>query len=311
MIGKKSQVVIISLWILVILTILAISVAHRVAMALRLSRYQRDKIRALYLAKAGINRAIAELEKDKDNNNYDALNEKWADNKDTFEKILLNNNPDEFATVSYTVEENGKEETQFGMIDEERKININEADSGLLLTLLSKIGVSNSSEIANNICAWRGGKDFTNIAELILVKGLRDIDLGIYEKLKNLITVWGSGKVNINTADRYVLEILMEYCRKQLQNQNISENNPGDLAERVIQLRPFDSIGDLQTKLTNQGSLDSSQINILNELYKVIDFKSACFYIRSNGKIGNSNLGSKIYCIFDRDKKNITYWHES
>lgn len=311
MIGKKSQVVIISLWILVILTILAISVAHRVAFGLRLSRYQRDKARALYLAKAGINRAIAELEKDKDNNNYDALNEKWADNKDTFEKILLDNNPNEFATVSYTVEENGKEETKFGMIDEERKININKADSGLLEALLSKIGVSNSSEIANNICAWRQDKDFTNIAELILAKGLRDIDLKIYEKLKNLITVWGSGKVNINTLDRYVLEILMEYCRKQLQNQNISENNPGDLAERIIQLRPFDSVGDLQTKLTNQRSLDSSQINILNELYKVIDFKSACFYIRSNGKIGNSNLNSRIYCIFDRDKKNITYWHES
>lgn len=321
---KKAQVLIISLWILVILTILAISIGHRVSLGLRLSQYQKDKLRAYYLAKAGVNRAITELEKD--TNSYDALTESWADNKEVFEKISLNENQNEFATVSYTLKENGREESKFGVIDEERKININTMPQGLLEILLDKVGIINSSELANNICAWRGdtgieipdyrdlgypnkADKFTNIEEPILVKGMKDIDSKIYEELKSLITVWRNGKVNINTASIEILDLLIEYCQKQLQKQNISENEPGDLAERIIQARPTSNVNELETKLKSQGELTSGQTNILNELYNLIGFKSSCFYINSNGKI-NNRLNSIIYCIFDRTDKKIVYWHE-
>ena len=152
---KKAQVLVVSLWILATLTILAVGIGHRVSMALRLSRYQRDKFKALYLARAGLNRAIAELEKDT-TNDYDTLNESWVNNEEAFKRIVLNDNQSEFATVSYgTLDEYSNPKTVYGVVDEERNININTAPKELLVELLDKKGISNPSDIANNICAWR------------------------------------------------------------------------------------------------------------------------------------------------------------
>lgn len=315
---------IISAWILVILTILAIGIGHRVSIALRLSGYQRDKVKAYYLAKAGINKAITELEKDA--NNYDALNESWSDNKDAFEKIVLNDNQNEYAQVSYTVKEADREETKFGVIDEERKININTAPKELLAELLEESGIVNSSNIADNICAWRGDSGvnvpeysdlgysnkadkFANIEELILIK---DIDNEIYRILKSLITVHSNGKINMNTASQEMLNILVGYCIKQLESRNVVDINPEGLVEKIIELRlkntVFTSSSDLEAGLGDL-SLHAGPKNILNELYRFTDFKSSCFYIVSNGKIRNTSF-TAISCIFDRDNKKIVYWHE-
>ncbi len=113
---KKAQVLIISLWILAILAMLSVSIGRRVSMALRLSRYQKERLRSAYFAQAGINIAIGEIEKDK-----------WADNQEKFAKISLDSNINEFATVS-------------SVIDEERKININTATQELLTELLNPTG---------------------------------------------------------------------------------------------------------------------------------------------------------------------------
>lgn len=312
----------VSLWILVILTLLAIGIGHRVSFGLRLSRYQRDKFKGLYLAKAGINWAILEIEKD--DPNYDNLNDSWSNNEEKFKKIAFEENEIDYATVNYvTVGENNNPKTIYGVTDEERYININTAPSALLIELLNKISVINASEIANNICAWRGdtgieipeyeelgytnkGSSFLNKEELLLVK---DINRQIYENLQYLITIWGYGKVNINTTPKEILGILIGYCQKQLISKGVTENDPQDLLDRIMEARPANDFSDLQAKLNAQGSLNSGQINILNELKTVIIFKSSCFYIQSSGKI-NDKYSAAINCIFDRYNKKIIYWHE-
>lgn len=320
--GKKAQIIIISLWVLVILAMLAISISQRVSLALRLSRYQQNKLKSMYLAKAGINLAINELLKD--DKNCDSLPDKWADNAELFKEITFGGDKDGFASVSY-INWEGRE--VFGVIDEESKININKSEQALLEVLLYKTGIANFAELAENICAWRGGggatvdygdlgypnkaAKFSNTQELILVKGFKDMPQESYDKLKGLITVYGSGsgKVNINTADSQVLEVLIEYSKKKLQDQGNSEHDPGDLLARIIQARPFLGTGDFNERIKNQGSPGAGQINILNELDSLIDFKSSCFSIHSGGKIKNVN--SEIHCIFDREKEKIVYWHES
>ncbi len=288
--GKKAQIIIVALWALVILAILAISIGQRVSQALRLSRYQQDKLKSMYLAKTNLNLAINEIFK-----NAESIGSVEA--------------PTGLDTIS----------------SEESRININKAGKDLLGVLLTKAGVANYAELAENICAWRGdavvAPDYSelgypnktatlsNTEELVLVKGVKDIAQESYDKLKNLITVYGSGRVNINTADPQVLEILIEYCKKQLQSQNNNENDPGDLLEKITQARPFSSAVDFNELIRNQGSPASGQVNILNELAGLIDFKSSCFRIHSNGKI--KNVSSSIQCVFDKNKKKIVYWHES
>lgn len=325
--NKKAQVLIISLWILAVLTMLAVSLGYRVPLALKLSGYQKDKTKALYLTKAGINREIVELEKDR--NAYDALNEPWADNKEIFEKIFFGANQNEFASVSYMSRENEEEKTKFGVIDEERKININTAPKALLSELLKIKDIGSPESISNNICVWRGdagggleipdyaelgysnkNNKFVNKEELILVQG---IEQETYDKLSDLITVWGSGRVNINTASKETLEILVEYCVKQLEKNNIAERNPENLVDKIMDLRSknivFVSTADLESKLPDLASLPGPR-NILNELDKVTVFKSSCFYIVSNGKI-KSNPVYTIECVFAKDTGKIIYWHEN
>ena len=63
---RRGQVFVVSLWILVILTMLAVGLGHRVSLALRLSRYYRDRLQAVLLAKAAVHVAIDEILNDPD-----------------------------------------------------------------------------------------------------------------------------------------------------------------------------------------------------------------------------------------------------
>lgn len=328
---KKAQVLIISVWILSVLAFLAVVTGRRVSLALRLSRYQTDRLKAIYLAKAGINRAIAEIKKD--DISCDSLKDKWADNKGDFEIITLGENQDGFATVSYTAKEDGREEAVFGVVDEERKININTAPRELLIELLDTAGVSNSAEIADNICAYRGdigvplpgyqdlgylnkANKFCNIEELTQVLG---VTADIYGSFKELITVYpadGAGRVNVNTASKKVLEILINTSFKKLQEGSIPVENPAGLLEGIMDFRNKENGVFTDTNLeSNLDGLSNSQKNILNDptdgLKNKICVQSDYFRIASSGNIRASKLKRKIDCVFSRSNSKITYWHEN
>ena len=288
---NKAQVLIISLWILAILALLSVSIAHRVSLGLRLSRYQKERLKAAYLAKAGINIAIAEIEKDK--------NEFSADTK---------------------------------VVDEESKIDINTAPQELLSELLNTMGAANPLELANNICAWRGdtgvaipdyqvlgygnkGKKFSNIEELMLVK---DFTGDIYNSIKEFVTVYpqdGESRININTAPRTVLEILMNTYVKRLQERNIPIENPQGLLEAIINFRNNGGIFTDENIDSILEKLSAEQKNILNDpvdgLKNKITVKSDYFLIVSEGKINTVKLKHVIECVFDRQNNKIVFWHEN
>lgn len=314
---NKAQVLIISLWILAILAMLSVSIGHRVSLGLRLSRYQKMRLKAWCLAKAGINIAITEIEKDEPST--DSLKDKWADNKEKFENISLDGNKNEFATVS-------------GVLDEERNININTAAQELLTELLNTVGAANPSELANNICAWRAdtgvsipdyqslgynnkGKKFSNTEELMLVKGFTE---DIYSSLSELITVYPQEeefRININTAPRTVLEILMNTYVKKLQERNIPIENPQGLLEAIIDFRNKEGIFTDTNLESSLEKLSDQQKNILNDpvdgLKNKIIVKSNYFRIVSEGTISASKLRHKIECVFDRQNKKTVFWHEN
>lgn len=137
---ERGAILIITLWILAILTILSVGVAGRMGLELKLTGLYRDNMKALYLAKAGIERAIAEKEKDDEKEEKgeapiaDILNESWANKKELFDKqnpFIGNPENNETPTSYYTVKYTYKESIDsdgvelYGMMDEASKININ------------------------------------------------------------------------------------------------------------------------------------------------------------------------------------------
>lgn len=166
---EKGAILIITLWILAILTILSVGVAGRMGLELKLTSFYRDNMKALYLAKAGINRVIAEKEKD-ETLIADMLNESWANNKELFDDYKISETEDSTYTIKYTYKENleDKGTELYGMSDEASRININKivrddgntVDSGikaqLLWLLINVCGLTEDEALykANALIDW-------------------------------------------------------------------------------------------------------------------------------------------------------------
>lgn len=334
--GKKGSVLMISLWILAILVVFALGLGHRASINLRLARYQRDRLKALYLANVGINRAIAEIINDS-TQNYDSLKDNWTDNKKVFEKIVLKEesaeeNPAEFATVSYKVKDQttGEEGIIYGVIDEERKVNINSLNKYLLQQLFILRGYETDAEgLADVIIKWINSekeegkeifknKSFKTLEELLLIleyyyqeekkeEKYREKAQEIYNRIKDLITAYGDGKININTAhDEDVLKALAITVAK------LNEKNEAFAQSLIPQIIAFVS----ENPFKDQETLNSTEIgkeqeekDIFNLMKEYLMIKSNYFKIESVGNVGQ--ITKKIAAIYDRGTKKIVYWHEN
>ncbi|GAI08678.1 unnamed protein product, partial [marine sediment metagenome] len=245
-------------------------------------------------------------------------------------------------TLSYRLEEESEDsgETQeiifYGLMDESSRISINKAPLKVLESMLENIGEVEQDEaanIANAIIDWRdidiivspGGAenayygslelpypcksgDFQILEELLLVKGMTP---EIFSKIAGLITLYGEGRVNINTAGWRVLHAL---------------GLSSELAQRVVQFRrgkdgmdgtEDDTIFKTVGEIRNIGPLftkEAGEINRLTSL-KALAVTSDVFRINSAGilKKGGRKLQKDIVCVVQRFTKKpaqILYWRE-
>lgn len=122
--SESGVILIITLWVLLILSVVALGFSIELHLEARLARYQVDSHTAYYLAKAGIERAMVELKNDAvlDHKSrpamYDGLDDSWSltdDTKDIFDHVKLGDG-------TYTV----------NVVDEYSKLNINHASEQML-----------------------------------------------------------------------------------------------------------------------------------------------------------------------------------
>jgi len=161
---------------------------------------------ALYLAKAGYQRALVELERDPipPANSY---LESWAHNPEAFQQVPLGSGS---FTVSYAWPgQDGSAGVVYGVVDEDRKININTAPKEILVRLPGM-----TEGIADALLEWRAkhkslveleDRPFKVLEELWLVDGMTH---EVFQALQPFVTVYSDGKVNLNTAPREVLMAL-------------------------------------------------------------------------------------------------------
>lgn len=330
--SRKSQVLLIVLWILIAITVLAVSIGHRVSMALRLGRYQKDSLKALYLAKAGVSLAIIEIDNDV-TPNCDTFQDKWADNEDSFREIKLVADTDDFARVSYILEESGTVNTRFGARDEDSRINLNKADEKTLTLLFEECGLDSlkAEELANDILVWRdtsraldeNTKNYYEITlgypckrsalsipeEITLVKGMQGIENVTLKKIKSLATVYGDAKINLNTA---AIGVLRTIALKAAQETPVVDEGAAlQLARDIITFREgagyFDSLSTVNTKL-NIPAGDPKE-TIINRLNSVLKINSEYFKIESTGNVGK--ITRKVSTVYKRGDKKVLFWHEN
>jgi type II secretory pathway component PulK len=254
-ISRQGIILLSALWIISILTILAVSVSRQASMAIKLASYDVDRQKAYLIARAGMLRALSEKMMEYETGmsvDIDALSQSWANNKELFHEHELGEGT---YTIYYEYPVLGSGGSGFpvlyGLMDEQSKININTADENTLMNILLYIGLQQNQamQIAGSIVDWRDSDgtiasssagllygaendyyqgldpaymcknaDFNHINELSVVRG---VTKDIMDKIKPYITVYGNGKVNINTASGPVLNALI---------------GPGfpDLAEKIV-----------------------------------------------------------------------------
>lgn len=268
--NSSGVVLIITLWILLILSTIALGFAFEMHLESRLARYQLDSHTASYLAQAGINRAMVELKNDLILDRkarpqiIDTLGENWANNENT----------DEY----YTDIELGDGKYSVLVMDEYSKININYMTREMMVGLLTIMHPELEEDedrinlIADAMIDYRDPdtqywKDttldettyynpestdtvhpqyqmknalFETVDELINLPGMTpellygkvelDEEGGRKRSLYELLTVHGSGSININTAP---YPVLVAWFRSGVTELETAQ----DLAKQVIERR--------------------------------------------------------------------------
>ncbi|MFH1847630.1 MAG: hypothetical protein ABH825_00225 [Candidatus Omnitrophota bacterium] len=350
--AKKGAVLIVTLWILAVLVLLAVGIGFRVSLELKLVSYQMKKLRLYYAAKAGVNKAMTLLEADT-NTDFDTIEQCGfvLEGQDRRKSEFLNVAVGDGAFSVACPGPDGEELP--GMRDEDRLVNINLAKKETLMRLPDV-----TEAIAYNIMAWRGDTDegipeesfdysaidrnysckkapFSTVDELRLVKGITpDIFYGIDRDgdgiisdsesgLRALVTIYGDGRININTAGERVLGILglrPDWAQEIVRYRKGPDGNISTGSDNII-LANFQDLDTLREHLAWRFNLDPAGIENLRESLSTDIFKfSSDFFSASSTAFlskGDSRFCSRITAVLRRDtaqapphKIDIVSWYE-
>jgi general secretion pathway protein K len=200
---SKGFVLVSVLWVLAILTVVTVGFGRRSMLDLRTATYSMDHTQALNRARGAVYRGLAEIQNKGvidsylEQEGYTARNQRWAGGFD-----LLGEG-------GFTRQEGFEaDETTWEAVDEESRINVNAASDELLRN--AGLGMDIIRRIRSQIAPEddEPGRRFQSIEELRFIRGVDDEAwFGTAGKpgIVDLFTVYGDGRVNVNTASEEVL----------------------------------------------------------------------------------------------------------
>jgi len=330
---KRASILIIALWSVCLLTSLAVILGYEVRQKIILIKRfdERDKTRLI--AESAARKAIVELKKEPEKD-YDALNDQWSNNISAFKEIKVGDGEFSISYDSNLQAESDSTEIRYGMTDEESKININKSDFKTLERFfrLSGLEETEAQDLAYSIIDWRDedsqlsvpigsaedsyyrslsypyeAKDgpFEVPEEIILVKGMT---ADFFRKVRNYITIYGKGKVNINTASGEVIVALG--VSQDLADKIVSFRNGKDTLTGTNDDNIFQTPADVTTELSGFYRLSDPELSELSALTEKITTKSENFMIKCKAGLNKGKFAANVYCVVSREGK-ILYWNES
>ena len=223
---QRGSILLYVVWAIGLLSLFTVSVSAQAMFALDVTERLSKQLRAAYLAKSALQYAWLALHRDP-TPTVDGLAERWSDAPDIFQTHQL-------AGGIFTVaaREPDGSRVRYGLTDEERSLSLNGAPEEVLQRFFEFMGVSRyeAAELASAIEDWRDPDDdqrplgaerfyyrslgqpydckngpFENLEELLLVRGMTP---SLYRAAAPYLTVYGSGRLNLNTAGPTALKAL-------------------------------------------------------------------------------------------------------
>jgi len=261
----------VSLWALVILSMISVAITAIVSPQIKLARVMEERFACQVAAEAALNYVYFEMiGRPQPKSEYDSL----AD-LDTEKEIKL-----------------GKVTVTYKLTDEESKLDINTATKDMIMRLPEL----NNDQVAQNIIDYRQNPGKFAIKEqLLLVPGVAP---EAYSQFKDLITVWSDGKININTVSGEALRVLgfNEGFVISLINFRKGEEgvfkNTGTINSDIEKIIPV---------LSEQDSVVLNQANFTTKSTRLILLAEARF---------PGQLPHKYQITFEIDKGKVLRWQE-
>lgn len=338
--NNKGLILVSSLWIVAILTLLAIGLAYRISIELHLVKFSREMLKARLACESGLEFSSQVLAEDL--NDFDSFNETWSKgmvlgrDESIFKDYKLKEAA--FTIFSETNNQDSCANTLYGLSDEGSKLNINKATTVELETFFTQLGIENPKEITNSISDWIDADDITSfdgaeddyysslvtpykcknapiavIEELLLIKGM---DEEKFEKIKPFVTVYGDGKININTVSEVVLKSL-------LISRGALDTTAAKLAKEIIAYRfgpdtclataddgVLERFEDIPLALSSPFSLAA-----FSKCSDRLKFNSEIFRANISAQALKTDVKKKATALLKKDKLNVTmpeliYWQE-
>lgn len=226
--GESGIVLIIVLWIIVVLTAVALSYSYMAKVDYQVVKYYANSVKAEYLARAGLSRAIIMLREDllkdiddaaydkreliidvddDDRWEYDALGEAWSANPDFYESVRMKfETADAILEGSFTV----RVEDEASKLD----LNLDRVDAEILRQLMVLLGLDedDAGPVASAIVDWRDRDDQpTLLDEEIDESGDQDTEGTYYNPHQSQADIdeFGPDYVNKNSSIDYLEELLL------------------------------------------------------------------------------------------------------
>ena len=223
---QHGSVLLYVVWAIALLSLFAASIGSRAIFSLGLTERFTDQLRAVYLARGAAHYAALTLAQD-DTATVDGLSDAWANSPGRFQDRPLG-----AGWFQITSQEPGEVERRYGLSDEERRVNLNTAPAEVLQRLFELAGLREDEAVALAAAVedWRDADDreephgaegiyyrslpdgydchdglFEHVEELLLVRGVTP---ELYRRLEPHVTVYGSGRLNLNTATPIALASL-------------------------------------------------------------------------------------------------------
>lgn len=327
--NSRGSIFILALWSVYLLSAYAVILNYTVRQKLTLVDRLEEREQLYLAAEAGIKKA-ALLVSGMHEKAFFALKQDWSSNSAYFKDIAVGAVK---CDIGYSLGETQEDGTfRWGLIDESGKININTADLAQLRRLFQfvlKVDENTALDLAACIIDFRDKDDTSEVpaggAENTYYKGLRfsyeaknapfevldellfvkGITPDFFMKLRDFVTVYGNGMVNINTASKQVLVAL-----------GLSENTAAkiitfraaqDAIEATADDNVFDS-SDIVQKLKMGVNLSGEEILLLQEVTNTkFSIASQYFTAMARVRFKNRKYTSSFTAVIDLSGK-IVYW---
>lgn len=331
--NKKGSILIIALWILAILVVFALGLGQRTALNLRIAAHQKDKLKATFLARSGVQKAIYLLEKDAHNTiarGYDTRESCGLDLAGDKPENVFSQRWDQGKAGSFLIGyTDALGEFAYGFQDEESSVSIPKVmDSGqlALAEVFKANDVIDYNNAASSIFNWIDGglkdgdvtfkkRDLRYPQELLAalehfyaqtsadMKRSRRDARDNYNKLKNSTTIFARN-LNLNTASEQALSTLTRAVA-------VSLGKDQGFAEKITQaVMTFRSSNPVVTQLDQVSASwePAEKVFFDNSLKPYLSIKSDFFKFTVIGLYRNAL--KEIDLVYNRPDKRIEYWHE-